>query len=193
VLSALRIPSAGSLPALLMAGMLVSCKNDLERVAAVELPEAVPERVTEQAEYLYTDSGIVRNRLRAGRISEWGGEAKRTELSDGLELVFFDPLGRQTSTLTARRGAIWPAQKRMEVHEQVVFVNAKGERLETESLTWHQDSARVRTDKAVRIQRGRDVIHGLGLDAAEDFSSYVIRRVTGTLHLDGDTLAPEHP
>lgn len=181
-----------SMPILIGAGMLLSCKNDLDKVAAIELPGLVPDRVTEQAEYLYTDSGVVRNRLRAARITEWGEPAKRTEVDGGLELVFFDTRGVRTSVLTARRGLIDPGQKRMEVYDEVVFVNVKGERLETEQLTWQQDSARVRTDKAVRIQRGTDVIHGQGLEAAEDFSRYVIKRVTGTLSL-GDTLAAPIP
>lgn len=178
------------MPVLLGAGMLLSCKNDLDQVAAIELPAAVPDRVTEQAEYLYTDSGVVRNRLRAGRISEWGEPDKRTELGEGIELVFFDPLGEQVSVLTARRGLIEPEQQRMQVFDEVVFVNARGERLETEQLTWRQDSARVHTDKAVRIQRGKDVIHGQGLDAAEDFTSYTIKRVIGILQL-GDTLSAQ--
>ena len=169
--------------------MFVSCKNDLDRVAAVEVVGASPERITHHAEYLYTDSGVVRYRLRAGRISEWA-EPKRTELTEGVELVFYGP-NEQNSTLTAKRGLILPKEKRMEVFEQVVFVNAKGERLETEQLTWYQDSARVRTDKAVRIQRGPDVIHGMGLDAAEDFSQYVIHRITGQLYMRDDTLAAD--
>lgn len=176
------------MPVLLGAGMLLSCKNDLDEVAAVVLPAAVPDRETEEAEYLYTDAGVLRNRLRAARITEWNAPEKRTELDGGLELVFFDTIGQQVSVLTARRGTILTDQQRMQVMDDVVFLNAKGERLETELLTWQQDSARVRTDRAVRIQRGADVIHGMGLDAAEDFSSYVIKRVTGTLHL-GDTLA----
>jgi len=77
------------------------------------------------------------------------------------------------------------------VYEEVVFVNAKGERLETEQLTWLQDSAKVRTDKAVRIQRGPDVIHGMGLEAAEDLSHYVIHRITGQLYMSDDTLATD--
>ena len=166
-----------------------SCGNDLDRVAAVELPAAVPDRATQEAEYFYSDSGIVRNRLRAGRIEEWTMEPKRTEMSEGVELLFFDAQGRPGSKLTARRGLILPGKKRMEVMEDVVFINAKGERLETEQLTWEQDSARVHTDKAVRVQRGQDVIHGTGLDAAEDFSRYTIRHVTGTLQLESDTLA----
>jgi LPS export ABC transporter protein LptC len=174
----------------LVAGMFVSCKNDLDKVAAVEVQRAAPDRITTGAEYLFTDSGMVRNRLRAGRIAEWSTEPQRTELTDGVELVFFRPDGAQGSVLTSRRGLIKPAEKRMEVYEEVVFVNEKGERLETEQLTWDQDSAKVRTDRPVRIVRGGDVIHGQGLEADEDFSRYTIRRITGILELAADdTLA----
>lgn len=174
----------------LLAAFAVACENDLDKVAAVEVEQSAPDRITTQAEYLYSDSGRVTNRLRAGRIAEWSsGERKRTEMSEGVELVFFDRTGAEQSTLTARHGLILPKEKRMEVYEQVVFVNNKGERLETEQLTWHQDSARVRTDKAVRVQRGPDVIHGMGLDAAEDFSSYTILRITGQLYVKEDSAA----
>lgn len=175
----------------LVAGMSVSCRNDLDKVAAVEVQQTAPDRVTTDAEYFFTDSGRVRNRLRSGRIAEWSAEPKRTELSEGLELVFFDSVGIQRSILTARRGVLIPSEKRMEVHEQVVFINEKGERMETEQLTWDQDSARVYTDRPVRIQRGGDIIHGEGLTAAEDFSRYTIRRITGILYVsEDDTLAP---
>ncbi|MBL7952580.1 MAG: LPS export ABC transporter periplasmic protein LptC [Flavobacteriales bacterium] len=176
-------------PCLLAA--FLSCKNDLDRVAAIEVASASPDRITHNAEYFYTDSGHVRNRLRAGRIDEWATGPARRELSDGLELVFFDEEGVQQSVLTARRGRILEKEKRMEVYEQVVFVNVKGERLETEQLTWEQDSGRVFTEKAVRVQRGPDVIHGMGLDAAEDFSHYVIHRITGEVYVQDDTLATD--
>lgn len=188
-----RIPYL-TLLVLCLSFVLAGCRNDLDKVAAVEVASSSPERITHNAEYLYSDSGHVRNRLRAGRIAEWATDPKRTELSGGVELVFFDTTGAQRSVLTARRGLILPKEKRMEVFEQVVFVNSKGERLETEQLTWDQDSARVHTDKAVRIQRGPDIIHGMGLDAAEDFSHYVIHRITGQLYMEpDDTLAVPAP
>ena len=169
--------------------VLVSCKNDLDRVAAVEVPASAPDRVTTDAEYFYSDSGVTRNRLRAGRIEEYTtGDDPRTELTGGIELLFFDARGRQGSVLRARRGTIWPEEDRMQVNEQVVFVNVRGERLETEELIWHQDSARVHTDRPVKIIRARDILYGQGLDAAEDFSDYTIRKITGTLFVDQDTL-----
>lgn len=181
---------------LLVCGVLLcaGCKNDLDRVAAIEVPGNGPDRVTYGAEYLFSDSGLVRNRLRAGTVQEFMAAPPRTELGDGVELCFFGPTGREGSRLTAQRGTILEAQRRMQVDGDVVFTNVKGERLETEQLIWVQDSARIFTERPVRIHRGNDIIHGLGLDATEDFSRYTVRRITGTIHLDeGGTLAPEQP
>ncbi len=171
--------------------VLPSCKNDLDRVAAIDVPEHAPGRTTTDAEYFYSDSGKVTNRLRAGRIEEYmDKDDRRTVIEEGLELLFYAADGSEGSVLSARRGVIWPDQKRMQVNEHVVFVNARGERLETEELIWSQDSARVRTDKEVTIRRKDDILIGKGLDAAEDFSSYAINDPIGSFAVPADTLAP---
>lgn len=169
--------------------MLLSCRNDLDKVAAVEVPRSAPDRTTTNAVYDFSEGGHVRNRLTAGKVAEWNTDP-RTELSEGLELRFLDTTALVTSVLTARRGIIVPKENRMEVSENVVFINAKGERLETEHLVWDQDSARVYTDRPVRVQRKDDVIFGDGLLAAEDMSWYTIRRPKGSFSLPADdTLA----
>jgi len=170
--------------------VLGACKNDLDQLAEVDMDATGPDRITTRAEYFYSDSGIVRNRLRAGRVEEYMPEARqRTVMSEGVELLFFDPDGGSGSLLTARQGLIRPRQNRMEVRGNVVFTNARGERLETEHLIWSQDSDRVWTDQPVKIVRAQDILYGLGLDANEDFSRYTIRRLTGTLYVDpGDTM-----
>lgn len=180
-------------PALLcaLACLCLSCKNDLDRVAAIEVGNNGPDRITTRAEYLYSDSGTVRNRLRAGTIREYGGARPHTELMDGVELTFFNADGREGSRLTARRGRMEPAANRMVVEEKVEFVNTAGDKLETEFLAWGQDSGKVYTDRPVKVTRSRDIIYGQGLDAAEDFSRYTIRKITGTLFINqNDTLAP---
>lgn len=178
--------------ALAACALLAACKNDLDRVRAIEVAPGGPDRITTDAEYLYSDSGVVRNRVRAGTIAEFEGDSPHTELSGGVELTFFDPQGHTSGRLTARRGRILPKENRMEVEEHVVFVNAKGEQLETEQLTWVQDSGRVFTDRPVKVTRARDIIYGQGMDAAQDFSRYTVRRITGTLFIGkSDTLAPE--
>ena len=176
---------------LLLACMVLACKNDLDQLAEVDMDAAAPDRVTTEAEYFYSDSGAVRNRLRAGRVEEYMAEGKqRTEMSNGVELIFFGPDGKRGSVLTARRGLIKPRKNRMEVKDKVVFTNVQGERLETEHLIWSQDSDRVWTDQPVKIIRAQDILYGQGLDANEDFSSYTIRELTGSLYVDPeDTLS----
>jgi LPS export ABC transporter protein LptC len=176
---------------LLVACAFTACKNDLDQLARVDMDATAPDRVTTGAEYFYSDSGIVRNRLRAGKVEEYMTEERqKTVMSDGVELVFFNPDGGQGSVLTARQGLIKPRKNRMEVRDHVVFTNVRGERLETEHLVWSQDSDRVWTDQPVKIIRAEDILYGQGLDANEDFSRYTIRRLTGTLYVDPeDTLA----
>lgn len=175
--------------------LLAACKNDLDQLAAIQVDAEAPDRVTQQVEYLYSDSGVVRNRLHAGRVSEYLTKGtEHTDLDQGIELVFLEPDGSRGSVLTARQGSILPKDERMVVEDSVVFVNKRGERLETERLVWDQDSDRIWTDRPVRILRGRDIIHGEGLDANEDFSRYRIRRITGQVFIDAmDTLAPDPP
>lgn len=176
---------------MILVWLVVGCKNDLDQLAAVDMDAAAPDRITLQAEYFYSDSGRLRNRLRAGRVEEYmGDDRQRTEMSEGLELVFFNTDGGQGSILTAREGLIKPRKNLMEVRDHVVFTNARGERLETELLVWSQDSDRVWTDRPVKIVRAKDILYGQGLDANEDFSRYTIRRLTGTLFVEsGDTSA----
>ena len=182
---------ARSLLPVLLAWSLTACKNDLDQLAEVDMDADAPDRVTTAAEYYYSDSGIVRNRLRAGKVEEYmAGDRRRTLMSEGVELVFFEPGGGQGSVLTAREGLIKPGNNRMEVHRQVVFTNVRGERLETKLLVWSQDSDRVWTDRPVKIIRSQDILYGQGLDANEDFSRYTLRKLTGTLYVDpADTLA----
>lgn len=177
--------------ALVVAGALVACKNDLDQLASIDVEADAPDRITQGVEYFYSDSGYLRNRLRAGRVEEFMAEERqRTRMSGGVELVFFDERGTPGSTLTARRGLISPRKNRMEVFDSVVFTNVRGERMETEHLVWSQDSDRVYTDRPVKIMRDRDVILGEGLDANEDFSRYTIRRITGTLYAQPDSTNP---
>lgn len=174
--------------------LLMGCKNDLDQLTSIDVGAASPDRITTQAEYFYSDSGHVRNRLRAGRVEEFLAEQhERTEMSDGVELTFFDAAGKPGSVLTARRGRVNPTTHRMQVEEKVVFTNARGERLETEELIWSQDSDRVYTDRPVRITRAQDIIYGQGLDANEDLSHYTIRRITGTIFVNAEDSTDHTP
>ena len=60
----------------------------------------------------------------------------------------------------------------------------KHQKLTTEELFWNRKDKQVYTDKFVIIETGEDVLHGQGLTAAQDFSTYRILKPTGELGLD---------
>jgi len=175
------------MPALFIAGILFACKNDLEQVRAIDLDISGPERVTYNAVYFYSDSGIVRNRLKAAKVELFRGDSSITKISDGLEMTIFGSGGKNNSILTANNGIIRQNEGRMEVYNDVQFINAKGEKLNTERLIWEQDSDRVYTDNFVRITRAQDTIYGNGMVAAQDMSWYKLTGVSGDFQInDGE-------
>jgi len=179
------------MPALLVAGILISCKNDLEQVRAVDIDNTGPERVTHNAVYYYSDSGVVRNRLKATRVEMFKGDTNVTRINDGLELTFFGNSENKNSVLTANNGLILQEVGRMEVFNDVQFINAKGEMLNTERLIWDQDSNRVYTDQFVKITRSENTIYGQGLVANQDMSWYKITKVTGELYIEDEEEDPK--
>ena len=169
-----------------MAGILFSCRSDLDRVDKVSIAEDTPERTIINAEYFFSDSGITRNRLRAGKVEEYHLDPPRTELSEGVELLFYKAIGVEGSVLTSRNGSILDDGRVMIVRNEVIFRNDKGEELQTNTLTWAQDSDLVYTEDPVRIIREYDTIHGVGLEANEDFSRYTVKKITGKLYVEDD-------
>ena len=171
---------------MLMAGILVSCQDDLHSVEKVELDQDPPDRTIDNAEYFYSDSGLVRNRLRAGKVMEYHLDTPYTLLSDGVELVFYRAQGVEGSVLTSEEGTIRRDGRIMQVREDVRFENYKGEVLLTERLTWLQDSDIVYTNDPVSVVRQWDTIHGIGLTANEDFSRYEIKNIVGKFNIKPD-------
>ena len=70
----------------------------------------------------------------------------------------------------------------MFLRDSVVVINiVKGDTLRTSELWWDQKTEKFYTDKPVRIYQPDKTIFGTGLEAAQDFKSYDIFKITGTV------------
>lgn len=74
----------------------------------------------------------------------------------------------------------------MEVKNDVVVVNEKGERLNTEHLIWDEKTRRIYTDVFVKITTPDKVFYGDGLDADDSFMKWVIKKPRGTFYVNTD-------
>jgi LPS export ABC transporter protein LptC len=166
--------------------MFFSCTNEIKDVMEIINQNNLPVQTTYDAIYWFSDSAIVRNRLAAGILERFTGDTNYTYLSEGVELLFFNPDGTTDAILTSRNAVIWREQGIMEARDSVRFVNVEGERLFTERLVWNRDSNKVYTRSHVTIERANDIIYGKGLESNHNFTRYRIIEVSGVFYIEDE-------
>lgn len=102
---------------------------------------------------------------------EWDFYARAAQIFEREELaraqdikVVYWREGRAVSTLTARRGFLQTETRRIRAEQDVVMVSDQGV-LRTEMLQWDNVKGLITTDQAVTVERGQDVLTGVGLEA----------------------------
>lgn len=167
---------------------MFSCSsNELEKVLEFSDYDSPPLRSTINAFYTYTDSGIVKNTLKAGQVDQYQtADSSYSRISKGFELTFYDANAEFDGRLTAKNGYISGDNSTMIARDSVIFENRQNETLHTEELYWFQDSAKVYTDKFVTIERTDAVIYGKGLTSNQNFTNYVITDVTGVINIEDE-------
>ena len=155
----------------------------------------LPLETSKNVEFIYSDSAIVRARLKAPQIDRYGGEKPYVVMPLGMNVVFFQEDKKEQTNLTANYGigydngnGIW---EKMEAKGNVIVINEKGEKLNTEHLIWNTFTKKIYTDAFVKITTKDQVIVGDGMEADQDFSSYEIKNVKGTFDIKDADLAPD--
>ena len=69
----------------------------------------------------------------------------------------------------------------MEAKRNVVVINEKGDRLNTEHLIWDAITKEIYTKEFVKITTKDETIWGDGLKANQDFSKYEILNIKGSI------------
>ncbi len=174
-----------SIPVVLI-GMLFSCENDVEKVRELTAFDDAPLESAYDLELMITDSGRARVKMITPQMDYYLKETPIRECPKGLLVIFYDSLQQEESRLTANYGIFYEDQDLVEVEDSVVFINKRGEILNTEQLIWNRDSGKVYTDKFVKITRNDAVIHGHnGMEANETFTKWRIKKVKDSnIHYD---------
>lgn len=166
--------------------MMSSCETNREDVMAIGKKTIMPSQTGKDITMLYSDSSKLKIRLQAPQMQIYDKEIKEkvTILPKGVNVVFYDDAGKETTTLKANYGVRYEQSHRMEVKYDVEVVNANGEKLNTEKLVWDEQKKKITSNSFVKITTGKQIIMGNGLEANQDFSQYEIKEITGTIRLD---------
>jgi LPS export ABC transporter protein LptC len=163
-----------------------ACENDIATVNSITSGNGnkLPIESTKNVAFLYSDSAQVKSKLVAALMDRYAGKKPYYEMTKGMLIIFYGAHRKEQTKLTANYGIGYDTGNGMESVEakgNVIVINEKGEKLNTEHLIWNALTHKIHTDAFVKITTKDQVIFGDGLVADEDFSVYEIKNVKGTI------------
>lgn len=171
-----------SLGVLIIVLALTACDNTKEELEEITEYEG-PSYQVEDLKLWYSDSAVVRLMVQAPLMLEY--ENGDQEYPSGIYVEFYEKDSTVTSTLKGDQAYY---TKETNIYQTLGNVKLesikKQQKLSTEELFWNMNKEEVYTDKFVIIETKEDVLHGEGLTAKQDFSTYRILKPTGELGLE---------
>ncbi|MEW6468519.1 MAG: LPS export ABC transporter periplasmic protein LptC [Bacteroidota bacterium] len=187
VLKAARILFPYSLVSLFLIALL-SCENDIEKVRLFISPEKTPVETAKDVELVYSDSARLKMKMTAPEMNRYESPKEYIEMPRGVVLLFYDDSGQVNSQLTANYAIRHQDNGKMEAKNNVIVVNNKGERLDTEHLIWDEEKQKLYTKSKVTITTADEVLKGDGLESNRDFTEYRILKPSGSMMVEDSTL-----
>lgn len=171
--------------ALLAGGLLAACQKPGEEKRQVFTEDDVAVEVAREVEILYSDSAIVRVRVTGPLLHNVSArENPRQHFPEGVRIDFLEFDLSVKSTLTAKMATRSQERGQIVARDSVVLTTVKRERLDTEELIWDERTAKVRTDKFVKVTTPEEVVYGFGLEAEQDFSYWKILVPKGRIQVE---------
>lgn len=170
--------------ALLFIAFTAACENDPAEVNSITQKDTLPLLTTQNVDMMLSDSARLKIHMTSPLAEEFDGIEQKTIFRQGVFVEFYDDSGFVNSSMRSQYAERHPKENLTIAKQKVVVVNIKGEKLETEKLTWNERTNRIYTDAFVKITTADQVIWGDGLDADASFTEYEIKNIEGTLMLD---------
>lgn len=164
------------------------CTNNPEVVRQINSIDTLPVEQRTNIHLVYTDSGLKKFEMKAPVVAYYEDlQNPKLEFKEGIHVWFFDPDGREESELTAGYAIRYPSLAKWEAMKNVIFVNRKNEKLQTDHLIWDESAEKIYSEKKVTVTTPKEIIVGEGFEADQYFNSYKIKKVTGEILLEDET------
>jgi LPS export ABC transporter protein LptC len=170
--------------------LLSACsRTEEEKARLKQFEESGPMREAFNVRFLFSEQAILQAELTAPHAVETTEDEQDVRLFDrGLNLLFYTPEGERKSELIADNGKFRNQFKEAEVWGNVVMVNEKGDKMETEKLFWDKVEDRLYTPEFVKIRTESEIIFGDSMIANTDFTEYRIFNIRGAISLKDEEM-----
>lgn len=158
-----------------------SCENEEE--VAENIVYQGPEMVTDDLVLTYSDSGRVSVKLTTAKQLR---QQNRDEIyPKAVYVTFYNDDAVEYSSLRGDSGKYFQKENKYLIEGNVFFFNREEQQsLSTDELTWDPRAKKIYTDKKVTVNTPTDRLEGVGMNAAQDFSTYEFKKVTGVFLVD---------
>jgi LPS export ABC transporter protein LptC len=164
---------------------IVACEGIKKETRQVITQDDVAVEVSHGVEILYSDSAAVRVRVTGPLMLNYSErDDPRQEFPQSVRIEFLEPDLSIKSVMTSKHAVRRQDKGEIVARDSVVMTTAKEEKLETEELTWNEKTAKVYTEKFVKVTKPGEVIYGYGLEASQDFSYWKITVPKGRIKVD---------
>ncbi len=175
--------------ALLMVATMACTRTEEEDATLKQYEKGKPIKEAFQVRFTFSENAVIQAELTAPHAIESKENNQDIRYFDrGIHLVFFTPTGEKETDMKADTAKFMNQFNDAELWGQVVMINSRGERLETEHLWWNKLTNRIHTDSSqVSIFTANETIYGDSLDANTDFTEYQIFNISGAVNVkDGE-------
>ena len=161
--------------------VFASCENDIDKVNLITAANKLPAESIKNALIVYSDSARIKMKLNAPVLDHYDGENAYVEFPKGINVFFYNDKNKLESNLKAKYAIRYEKSNTMEAKKDVVVINDKGEKLNTEHLFWDEKKEMIYSDVFVKITTKDEIIMGEGLESNQDFSMYKFKKIKGTI------------
>jgi len=167
------------------AGMLLlSCKNDMDKVASFRQNDTIPVESVIDVQYLFSENAILKTKLTAPLLNRFEIPDVYIELPKGFLLEMYDSTGVLSSTITANWARKYEHKKLLEAKYNVVVTDFVEDKvINTNYLVWDEGQNKIYSDKFVKITTPDKIIYGDGFESDQYFTEYRIIQPKGEILL----------
>ncbi len=182
-MKAFRFFSIYVLALLFVSTLFSACENDIEEVNLITSYKKLPAESGKNVLIIYSDSARIKMKLKAEQLDHYDGENAYVEFPKGINVFFYNDKNKLESNLKANYAIRYEKSNMMEAKNNVVVINDKGEKLNTEHLFWDEKKELIYSDVFVKITTKDEIIMGEGLESNQNFSKYKFKKIKGTINV----------
>lgn len=165
--------------------LLCSCENDIEKINMFTGDsDEYPDIIGENIEVLFSDSAIVKVRMRAKELRQYNNaEEPYSEFPRGIIVCFYDKQQEIESEISADYAIYMTKKKLWHARGNVIAKNLKsGNRLDSEEMFWDEEKEEIYSNTYTKIVNENGTFYGKdGFKSNQTLTKYQLIGVTNSI------------